>query len=231
MEQLIFANWKQRVRTESEAVALARATDATGIVLLPPHGFLREVAAVVEHAELGVQDYAPDALAYGARYALAGHADRRAAGDTDGIVAEKVACAAADGIVPVLCVGESRAERDRGVMHEVLKRQIRQGLGRLVALGFDSPRICIAYEPLWAISTGEDGEECSAETAVRRIAYVKEQLLHWGCGVEARYLYGGSVTARNAAGYLHSKDIDGLLVGAASVNPEELKKIWHLART
>ncbi len=229
MAKIIFANWKKRVKTEAGAVELARATDAKGLVLLPPHEFLSEVAAVVKHAELGVQDYAPDAFVSGARYSLVGHADRRAVGDTDSIVAEKLALAVRDGIIPVLCVGESRAERDDGVTNEVLKRQLRQGLSRLRDLNLESCPVYVAYEPLWAISTGGEAERCSPETAAHRIAYSKEQLLHLGVGVEAKYLYGGSITSKNAEEYLHNKDIDGLLVGAASVNVEELKKIWHSA--
>lgn len=229
MAKIIFANWKNKIQAEADAVALAQATDAVGLVLMPPHEFLNEVVAVVVHAELGTQDYAPDGFVRGARYALVGHADRRAQGETDGIVAEKLALAATDGSIPVLCIGESRTERDSGVTYEVLKRQIREGLSRLIALNLESPQIYIAYEPLWAISTGVEREECSVETAVHRIAYVKEQLLHLRCGVIAKYLYGGSVTSKNAEEYLHNKDIDGLLVGAASINPEELKTIWHSA--
>jgi triosephosphate isomerase (TIM) len=229
MGKIIFANWKNKVTTEAEAVTLAQATDAVGLVLCPPHTFLSEVAAVVAHAELCVQDYAPDAKATGARYALIGHTDRRVVGDTDAIVAEKLALAVTDGLIPVLCIGESRAERDSGVTNGVLKRQIKEGLSRLAVLSIESPLVYFAYEPLWAISNGADHEQCSPETAVHRIAYLKEQLLHLGYGVEAKYLYGGSVTSKNAHEYLDNKDIDGLLVGAASVNSEELKKIWHSA--
>lgn len=229
MAKIIFANWKKRVKTEAEAVDLARATDAKGIVLLPPHEFLNEVVGVVKYAELGVQDHAPDAFVNGARYSLIGHADRRAAGDTDNIVAEKLALAVRDGLTPVLCVGESRPERDSGVINEVLKRQLREGFSRLRDLNLESYSVYIAYEPLWAISTGEDSLECSPEIAVHCIAYLKEQLLHLGYGIQAKYLYGGSVTSKNVAEYLNNKDIDGLLVGAASVNVEELKKIWHSA--
>lgn len=229
MAKIIFANWKKRVKTEAEAVGLARATDAKGIVLLPPHEFLREVVGVTTHAEVGVQDHAPDAFISGARYALIGHADRRAAGDTDSIIAEKLALAVRDGLTPVLCVGESRAERDSGVTNEVLKRQLKEGFSRLRDLNLESYSVYIAYEPLWAISTGEKPLECSPEIAVHCIAYLKEQLLHLGYGIQAKYLYGGSVTSKNVAEYLNNKDIDGLFVGAASVNVEELKNIWHSA--
>ena len=231
MSKIIFANWKNKIITEEAAVDLARMTDAVGIVMCPPHAFLREVAAVVRHAELGVQDHAPDAFISGAKYALVGHADRRKAGDTDSIVAEKLAFAVRDGVTPVLCIGENRQERDSGVTNGVLKRQIKEGLSRLLnhKSAILNPFVYIAYEPLWAISTGADHETCSPATAIQRIVYVKEQLLHLGYGITAKYLYGGSVTSHNAERYLYSNDIDGLLVGAASVIPSELKKIWHSA--
>lgn len=228
MSKIIFANWKERVKTEAKAVRLARMTDAQGIVLCPPHEFLNEVAAVVQHAALGAQDYAPDAFARGARYALIGHADRRAAGDTDAIVADKLALAVTDGLVPVLCIGESRAERDSGATHGVLARQVKEGFSRFIALRLRSSAY-IAYEPLWAISSSKASVPCSPEAAISRIAFIKEQLLHWGYDIAVKYLYGGSVTAKSSAHYLNSKDIDGLLVGAVSVNLSELKKIWHSA--
>lgn len=231
MAKIVFANWKEYIKTEVDAIALARATDAQGLVLCPPHEFLNEVAAVVTHAALGTQDYAPDALARGARYALVGHADRRAGGDTDAIVADKLALAVTDGLIPVLCVGESRAERDSGETHGVLKRQVKEGFSRFINLEyyFLNPSVYIAYEPLWAISSGKKSEACSPEAAISRISFIKEQLLHWGYDITVKYLYGGSVTAKNSPHYLNNKDIDGLLVGVASVNPNELKKIWHSA--
>lgn len=234
MSKIIFANWKGRVKTETEAVRLARATDAQGIVLCPPHEFLNEVAAVVQHAALGTQDYAPDAFARGARYALVGHADRRSAGDTDAIVADKLALAVTDGLVPVLCVGESCVERNSGATHGVLKRQVKEGLSKylqfLASSGYNlTSSIYITYEPLWAISSGKGSVPCSSEAAISRIAFIKEQLLHWGYDIAVKYLYGGSVTAKNCLQYLNKNDIDGLLVGSASVNPNELKKIWHSA--
>ncbi len=240
MPKIIFANWKNRIGTETDAIKLALATDAKGIVVCPPHPFLNEIAETIQNAELATQDYTPDAFARGARYALIGHADRRAAGDTDAIVAEKFALAVSDGLIPVLCIGESRAERDSGMTHGVLKRQIVSAFTRLInltRLASESEResvilnqsVYIAYEPLWAISTGKNAEVCSPEAAVARIAFIKEQLLHLRYGVSAQYLYGGSVTSKNAARFLQENDIDGLLIGAASVNLKELKKIGRLA--
>ena len=114
--------------------------------------------------------------------------------------------------------------------HGVLKRQIKEGLSRLVNLEscIMNP-LYVAYEPLWAISSNKKSELCSPETAISRIVFIKEQLLHLAYDVSVRYLYGGSVTSKNAAHFLNKKDIDGLLIGAASSNPSELKKIWHLA--
>jgi triosephosphate isomerase len=229
MGKIIFANWKEKITDEESAVLVAQATDFHGAVILPPHRFLGVVRGVLRNAEYGMQDYAPDGFMRGARYTLVGHTDRRAAGDTDDIIAEKLALAARDGIVPVLCIGESRTERDSGMTLGVIRRQARIGLSLVSRLRLHAYPVYIAYEPLWAISTGPDKEQCSPQAAVRRIASVKEHLLHLGYGVTPRYLYGGSVTGKNAGEYLACHDIDGLLVGALSINKEEFKTIWHSA--
>ena len=154
-KKLIIANWKEYPATSGDAIALARACDVSGLVLCPPHAFLDEVSGTIRVASLGAQDYAPDLSSRGVRYAIIGHSDRRAAGDTDDIVAEKAALAMDDGIVPIICVGESRVERDRGDPARVVRREVVSALSRISAHAADFPVsfVWFAYEPVWAIST------------------------------------------------------------------------------
>ena len=225
MKKLLIANWKTHPATESGAVALARATDLPGLVICPPHEFVREVGREIVRASLGAQDYAPDLSALGVRYAIIGHSDRRSAGDTFEIVAEKTALAAADGLIPIVCVGETADERREGVWGSVIREQVISALSRLP--GDFSGEICIAYEPVWAISTTPGAETETPEDAEARIARVREAVLQRGHAGVVRFLYGGSVTAPNAPSFADREGIGGLLVGGASLKEEEIRKIWQ----
>ncbi len=230
----IVANWKKHPATKAEAVALARASDFAGMVICPPHQFLEIVHRVIKNALLGAQDYAPDLSKHGVRYVIIGHSDRRAAGETDDGIAEKMARAVFDGLTPILCVGETREQRIRGEAEQIIIKQLRVGLSKISFLQSDRrnliAEIWIAYEPVWAISTARGAEPATPENAVARIAFIKEQLLHLHCQFSVKFLYGGSVTSANAPSFLRHHDIDGLLVGAASIIPKEIKKIWQSAK-
>ena len=230
MIKLVIANWKEYPATADEAVTLAKACDVPGLVLCPPHAFLDEVSAAVTSASLGAQDYAPDLSLRGVRYAIVGHSDRRAAGDTDNIVAEKAALAMDDGIIPVVCVGESRAERDRGDVDRAVRQQFISAISRILAHVQDFPAssvIYFAYEPVWAISTAPGAAPASVSDAVHGISAIKEAALHAHCPFVVRYLYGGSMTQENASTFLASDDIDGLLVGGASRDASHITRIWQ----
>lgn len=208
-------------------MALARGSDREGMVICPPHAFLDDVGAALSHASLGAQDYAPDLAVRGATYVIIGHSDRRREGETDDVIAEKLALAVSDGLVPVLCVGEVRAERDLGQTHEVLKRQIATALSRIT---MGHPSIFIAYEPVWAISTTPGAELANPTDVAHTIAFIEKEVLHGGYPAVVSYLYGGSVTASTALGFLEKKDILGLLVGGASLNEKEITTIWQQAQ-
>ena len=124
MSKLIVANWKAHPATEDEAVRLAAASDFKNVIICPPHQFLAAVQGVLKYAGLGGQDYAPDLAEHGAWYTLVGHSDMRAAGDTLDIIAEKMALAAGDGLIPILCVGESAEERAAGRENAVIRAQV-----------------------------------------------------------------------------------------------------------
>jgi triosephosphate isomerase len=158
---------------------------------------------------------APLALAAGARATLVGHSERRHIfGDTDEDTRRKVGAALAAGLVPVLCVGETLAERDAGHTMAVVVRQL---VGALNSLdGAAVSRVVVAYEPVWAIGTGRNATPEDAAAAHRDI---RGWLQNHGAAAP-RVLYGGSVNAKNAAALLGERELDGVLVGGASLDPE-----------
>jgi triosephosphate isomerase (TIM) len=157
---------------------------------------------------------APLAIQAGARSALVGHSERRHEfGETDDDTRRKVGAALAAGLVPLLCVGETLAEREAGHTMAVVVRQLAAALGGLD--GAALARLVLAYEPVWAIGTGRNATPHDAAAVHREIrAWLR------GRGVDrARVLYGGSVNAKNAADLLAEPELDGVLVGGASLDP------------
>jgi triosephosphate isomerase len=156
---------------------------------------------------------------FGCRYAIVGHSERRQHhGERDGEVGAKAKAALAAGVTPIVCVGETLAERDAAATGAVVERQ----LGAVVdALGSDLARIVLAYEPVWAIGTGRTATPAQAQEVH---AQLRAQLGRAGAG-EVAVLYGGSVKAANAAALYAMPDVDGGLVGGASLDANELMAI------
>jgi triosephosphate isomerase len=157
---------------------------------------------------------------------LLGHSERRQYFcETDEALARKVPAALAAGLEPLLCVGESEEERDGGQTQSVLERQLEADLADVAPA--DLGRVAIAYEPIWAIGTGRTA---TSEQAEETIAFIRDVLRRRGAGAEeCRILYGGSVKAANAAELLGRPEIDGALVGGASLDPEEFAAIVEAA--
>jgi triosephosphate isomerase len=241
MQRPVFAaNWKMHHGPSAArafiASFLARYTpraDRT-VVLFPPA--LSVHTAVTSRADrrdirIGVQNIhteekgaftgetsAPMARDAGAEFALVGHSERRHVfGETDVQTARKCALAASNRLTPMLCVGETLAQRESGSTNEVVLAQLRAGLAELEPA--DVLRLAIAYEPVWAIGTGRNatpGDASSVHVVIR-------ELLVDVAGGEAEsipILYGGSVNRQNAASLLEARGVDGLLVGGASLDPE-----------
>lgn len=235
---IIVANWKAYVEELSKAKKLlttskrlARASD-TLIVLAPSAPLLGALAAknksVVAFAaqdvsrttggantgEITAQAYATA----GATYAIIGHSERRAAGDTDALIAEKLSHALAHGLTPILCVGES--ERDgEGRYLAVVREEITAAVESLSPK--ERAEVIIAYEPLWAIgktAAAAIGPNDLAEM-VLYIRKVLAELLPGKSSLHSLVLYGGSVEAGNVRALAASSGIDGLLVGHASIDP------------
>jgi triosephosphate isomerase len=232
------ANWKMHFgRAEAEAWArdlLAEPLPAgPEIVVFPSATLLASLVAhfAGESVALGGQDVHPeprgaftgDLAAHqladaGCRWALVGHSERRRDhAESDALVASKAAAALAAGLSPLVCLGETREERHAGRTFEVLARQV-------AALPAD-PRAALAYEPVWAIGTGENATpEAVADAHAFLRARVAERHGARRAG-ELRILYGGSVTPENAAELAAAGDVDGFLVGGASLDPQRFRAI------
>jgi triosephosphate isomerase len=162
-------------------------------------------------------------LEFGCRYVVVGHSERRTLfGETDSVVIAKFRAVRQAGLVPILCVGENETERQAGATAEVVKRQLdavldTQGVDAFV-------NAVIAYEPIWAIGTGNTATPAQAQDVHR---FVRDYLAGFSAGIAAktRILYGGSVKAANADMLAKESDIDGCLVGGASMNVDDFQAI------
>jgi triosephosphate isomerase len=158
---------------------------------------------------------------FGCRYALAGHSERRQLyGETDAMVAAKFAAAAGQGITPVLCLGETLAEREAGRTQEVVGRQLEAVLRSSGKQSFE--KAVVAYEPVWAIGTGRTA---TPEQVQEVHAFLRKQLPQ-----STRLLYGGSVKKENAAALFALPDVDGGLIGGASLVAADFLAIVHAAQ-
>ena len=164
---------------------------------------------------------------FGATFAIVGHSERRTVfGDTDAVVAEKYAAARKAGLTPIFCVGETLEERERGVTQAVLARQLDAVLEKQGAAALDGA--LLAYEPVWAIGTGKTATSAQAQEAH---AFLRGRVAKKDAAVAGRLpvLYGGSVKGSNAAELFAMPDVDGGLIGGASLVAEEFVAIWQAA--
>jgi triosephosphate isomerase len=144
-------------------------------------------------------------------------------GETDEIVNRKVRAVFTHAMVPILCVGESLQERDAGVTDDTVARQVRAGMTGVPTE--DAARVVIAYEPIWAIGTGRNAEPADAGQVVGAIREVLASSYTSGVADAVRVQYGGSVKAGNIRDFMAHPEIDGALIGGASLDPEELALI------
>ncbi len=224
MKPLIIGNWKMNPSTVKEAVELVEGIkDKDSFVICPPFVFLplfkdvkkgaqdlfweKEGAFTGEISPLMLKDL-------GCEYVIIGHSERREYfKETDEIVNKKVKAALENGLTPIVCIGEKEGKD----VESVLKKEIEEGLKDV-----DLSSIVLAYEPIWAIGTGN---ACSVDKALERKELILN-ILKESFGVsEVPLLYGGSVKSHNASGFIKDAGFSGLLVGGASLDPEEFSKI------
>ena len=251
---LIAGNWKMNLN-HLEAIAVTQKLsyslddkdyDAVDVVVLPPFTDIRSVQTLIDGDRLrltyGAQDLSPESSGaftgdisgsmlnkLGCSYVAVGHSERRAIhNEGDEIVNRKIKAALANEITPIFCIGEELSIREAGTHVEHVLNQVRNGLK-----GFHKPdlkKIVFAYEPVWAIGTGKTA---SAEDAQEVCSAIRVELAKIGSteiAEAARILYGGSVKSSNIVEIMKQADIDGVLVGGASLDAEEFARIARFHR-
>jgi triosephosphate isomerase len=242
---LVAANWKMHLLAGEARAFCARLLAGTPVpgveaAIFPSFPLLPAVAAALAGREVGLggQDMHPaDAGAHtgdvsgaqlvdaGCAWVILGHSERRRDhGEGDELVAEKLAAAARHGLRAVLCLGETREERRAGETFTVLARQLAAALPRLGEGGV------VAYEPVWAIGTGDTASPEQAQEAHAFLRSRAAELAGEGVAAGLRLLYGGSVKPENAAELFAQPDVDGFLVGGASLDAGKFLAIMHGCR-
>lgn len=246
--KLVAGNWKMHgtraMARELVAAIAADMPDAVDVAVFPPFPYLAEALGARGDAQLGVgaQDVSAhsDQGAFtgevsatmlkdvGCRYALVGHSERREYHDeSDALIATKFAAAQAAGLVPVLCIGETLAQREAEKTQAVIARQLAAVVD---AQGIDAfAEAVIAYEPIWAIGTGKTASPAQAQEVH---AFIRSQLANEDAKIAklTRIVYGGSMKPANAAELLAQPDVDGGLVGGASLAAADFLAICDAAR-
>ena len=242
---LFAGNWKmyktpqEAADTAKQLVEQVREVADVDIMIAPPFTALESVSRMLKNSlvALGAQNlYWEDEGAYtgeisapmlksaGCQYAIIGHSERRQYfGDTDKTVNQKIQAAIQVGLKPVFCIGETEQEREAEQTLSVLDKQVRKGLERLVPEQLDT--LIIAYEPVWAIGTGKTATEDQAQEVHQFIRSLIEKGFGNDLSKSIRILYGGSVKPDNILNLMAMPDIDGALVGGASLSADSFSRI------
>ena len=241
----IAGNWKMNTNSAT-AVALAaglakelQAVLTVDVAVCPPFVYLQSVAAALSASNiaLGAQDvyFEGDGAFTGeiscamlkdssCGYVIIGHSERRhVLGETDALINKKIKAAIDSGLLPIFCVGELLEERDAGKTMQVVERQIRKGLEGICKERIQA--VTIAYEPVWAIGTGRTATPEQAQEVHAAIRALIEKLYDKSIAQAMRIQYGGSAKPSNTAELMAKPDVDGLLVGGASLKVEDFAKM------
>jgi triosephosphate isomerase len=250
-KSFVAGNWKMNTDSRS-SVELAKAVVAGSaglarekvtVAVIPPFVYLPAVVQAVSSSgvSVGAQDvYIESKGAFtgeispgmlkdvGCNYVLCGHSERRhVLGESDELVGKKVVAALSGGLLPILCVGELLEERDAGKTEQVVARHLKTGLAGLSAEKVAA--VTIAYEPVWAIGTGRTATPQQAQEVHAFIRNLLAQTYGKDLAENARIQYGGSVKGDNAKELMAQEDVDGLLVGGASLKADEFVRIVQAA--
>lgn len=246
----VAGNWKMNKTVEQASVLVQQLLPGlqqvpeVERVLCPPYTSLMILSAQMSGTGVGIGaqnmhwaesgaytgEISPQMIREFCDYVIIGHSERRAYfGETDESVNRKLKSALALGLIPIVCIGETLAEYESGVTGEVITRQVLEGFKEIEPTLVSM--IVVAYEPVWAIGTGRAATAEGANAVLRDyIRPALARLFGSGPAQNLRILYGGSVTAANAAEFFHQPEIDGALVGGASLKVEEFVKIVEDAK-
>ncbi len=246
--KIIIANWKMNPASFIEAENLLKViksgvkkSDDVKIVICPPAIYLAKIKTNSDF-ELGIQNIfwedkgaytgeisAPMAKKIGASYAIIGHSERRRyLNETDEMVNKKIKSALKNNLKPILCVGETPEEKNQDKTSEVITKQLKTALKNISRFQILNSRFYLAYEPIWAIGTGETPTSNEVMTVALLIKKIISGLYDRQTADNLSILYGGSVTSKNALNFLDSAGMNGLLVGGASLNASEFLRIVNL---
>jgi triosephosphate isomerase len=246
----IAGNWKMNLLRDSSVALVNRLIDSLGtgeavdVAVCPPAVYLQAVGAALQGSSigLGAQNMSPETEGaftgeisggmlcdLGCRYVILGHSERRQLfAESDADVNQKTIAALAAGLIPIVCVGETLAQREAGTTSQVVAEQIR---GSLVGLTAEQGgKLVVAYEPVWAIGTGKTATPAQAEEVHALIRSLLAELFSLQVADTIRIQYGGSVKPENAAELMGQPNIDGALVGGASLKAEGFAAIVAAAQ-
>jgi triosephosphate isomerase len=243
-KKIVAGNWKMNTLLK-EGMELARVveklehekTSDAIVIIAPPFTHLSKVHELIDRVKLGAQDCASEPSgAYtgdispamlksaGVEYVILGHSERRSYHHEENeLLNKKVKLALSEGLKPIYCCGEVLAERESGRLFEVVREQLEQGLKGLSAT--ETKQVVIAYEPVWAIGTGVVATSGQAQEMHRFIRNLLRELFNDQVAGEMPILYGGSCKASNAKELFANPDVDGGLIGGASLKAEEFMAI------
>jgi len=239
----IFANWKLYLNTEESRALGAQIADididknSMRVVVFPNALVMSDVRSMIDKTDtaLGAQNinWAPQGAYTGAlsatlysevgcSYALVGHSERRYIfGETNDAVRQKIEACLDAGLTSVLCVGETAEDREAGKEQYRIKKQLMKALD---GLSLKDGEVCVAYEPVWAISQGGVGEQCSADHVLETVSLIKKEIATY-TDAKIPVVYGGSVNADNVLSYASLDGVDGVLPGHASTQFESFSAI------
>jgi triosephosphate isomerase len=244
---LIAGNWKmfktrsEAVETSTKLVELTRIPSQAGVLIAPPFPCLDAVSSVIRNSPIRLAaqnlfwetcgaftgEVSADMLrSVGCEYVIIGHSERRELfGETDDGINRKIKSASAAGLIPIFCIGETDRQREEGKTFSVLDKQIKEGLKDVFSLNPDT--LVIAYEPVWAIGTGKTATSQQAQEVHRFLRDVFSKTFGTVFSEGVRILYGGSVKPENIRSLMAMPDIDGALVGGASLDPVVFSQIIY----
>jgi triosephosphate isomerase len=245
MKPVIIANWKMNPRTLKEAKTLFGSvckklkSSKAEVVFCPPFVYFSIFSKIPASCKIGAQNCyfekegaftgevsASQLADLKCKYVIVGHSERRKYfSESDPIVNKKLLAVLDNKMTPVLCIGETKEQRDRGSVQDVLNIQLREGLKDIAAAKLLKQGFLAAYEPIWAIGTGRP---CDIEEGQKMRLLIKKiltNLYNQNTANKIGVLYGGSVNSSNAAGYIKEAGFEGLLVGGASLKSQEFSQI------